>query len=198
MKWWRTLSARERRTLLAGAVLTVASLGYSRVARPVAAHLLTVRESLVRERDLDARERRLLAAAAAQPGRLTRASETLERSRDRFFSGPDTLTATAALSRYVRELARDAGTALESADPEPAAAEVGLLTAIRIRFRASGDLQGLLELVDGLRRGTKQIRIVALGIAPAQSLPAWESPEREALVLAADVEAWALIGEEPE
>jgi type II secretory pathway component PulM len=198
MKWLRARSRRERQSLAVGALLTLLAVGYARVARPLVLHALTVRESLERERGLEARERALLAGSVAHTQRLALAEQALDLARERIFVAGDTLAATAALARYVRDLARETGVAVQGTDAEPVGAGPGALTAVRIRLRVSGDLQSLLELIDGIRRGTRLVRISAFGITPEHSIPAWESPEQESLVLAADLEAWALLEEAPE
>ena len=198
MKWLRSRTARERRTLIAGALLALLAVGYARIARPLVGHALAVRESLVRERDLEARESALLRGSVAHTQRLARAEQAMDQASERIFIASDTLAATAALARYARELARETGVAVQSTDASPAAAGPGALTAVRIRLRVSGDLQGLLELVDAIGRGARIVRISALGITPEQSIPAWESPQQESLILAADLEAWALLEEAPE
>jgi len=195
MKRWSQLQSRERRVLAVGGAIVAASLAYAWVGVPYLGALDRARAELLVERGLDLRERELLAEAPALPALLAVTRSRFALTSSRLFSGVDSLAATAAITWYARDIARTARVLLQSAEREESAPGPGGLTRIRISVRVVGDLEGVLDFVEGLERGTRLINVRALSMAPEQDAPAWQSPEREILTLLATIEGYGSLDE---
>jgi Tfp pilus assembly protein PilO len=190
MKSWSRLQSRERRVLAIGGAIVAAAIAYAWVVVPYLASLDRVRAELMAERGLEQRERELLAEAPAEPALLAETRAQLALVSNRLFSGVDSLGASAALTRYARGIAQSARVLLQSAEPEESAPAPGGLTRIRLSVRIVGDLEGVLDFVEGLEHGVRLISVRALSLAPEQDAPAWQSPQREALTLLATLEGY--------
>ena len=156
----RGLSARERRTVAAGAVVSALALFASLVAVPLGnrwserERLIDAKaEQLARLRALLDDESRLDAAATAREQGLTLAPQ-------RLLSGRTPAVAASALQALIQGFADESRVTVNSLDvagaPDTTAAA---LPAIPATLSAVGDIYGMTALLDRLQHGPRLLEI---------------------------------------
>ena len=157
------LSPRDRRAIALGLWILVPALLTIAVIRPMASGWFEARAALSRERTLLARERGLLPSARDYAQALHDTRVLRARAMARAFTGPDAITASAALARYVRELATRSGLHVEISESRVSSTSpAGLL--LEADARATGDLRDIVEFLQALERGSRIASVERLTI----------------------------------
>jgi hypothetical protein len=185
---WTTMNARERRTLVIGAVVVLAGFAviWGRMYRDA---LGDARDELATERATLARERAAVATARQNPQLQHIADSAMRAMRPRLFEGKDDVMASAELAAYVGEVARRARVWLQDAGTRPATPAAEGVRTLRVEIRAESDVQGTLLFLQGLERGDKLIRIDRLDIShTARS----DDKDAEVLSIAATISGFAV------
>ncbi|HEX8944261.1 MAG TPA: GspMb/PilO family protein [Gemmatimonadaceae bacterium] len=185
---WSTMNARERRTILIGAVVVVAGFGviWARMYRDA---LSAARDELATERATLARERVAVSTARRNPQLQRIADSAMRAMRPRLFEGKDDVMASAELASYVGDVARGARVWLQDAGTRPASPAAEGVRTLRVEIRAESDLQGALLFLQGLERGGKLVRIDRLDISHAARS---DEKDAEVLSIAATISGFAV------
>ena len=186
------LSRRDRRALSLGVPLLLAGLFWRAAVGPYLHEVREVRERLVAERALLARERGLLAAAEGAAADLKVLSDQLIAVAPRLIGGPNTQAATAGLAMFLETGARQRRVWLPRVEPgAPEPAGVGLV-ALPIRLRGESDLEGILTLLHGIENSSKLLRVSSLTIKSTRPGQLVAREEAEVLEFEALVRGYSL------
>ena len=187
------IGQRDRRALAIGAFLIVPVLGWRMIVRPYADALTKTRDQLVVQRRLLARELELLASANRYPAELSRAERALNGVAPRLFTGPDDVTATAALAYYVSDQVRKARLVIQQVETHNAEPAADGVIRLDMTVRAEGDLEGIVTLLRRLESGPKLVRVeqITVEASAGQTLGAMPEAESEALSFAATFRGYA-------
>lgn len=164
--WYRRLSARERRTLAAGALVSSLALLAVWVVLPYASRWQD------REAAIAAQETRLMQLRTLVEGenavRQNLASGQRARSalRRRLLTGSTPALAGSSLQARLQALADTSRVSLDRIDPmaEPGAAADHGLPAIPVRLSGKGDIHGLTSFLIGLQHGEKLLVVDELSV----------------------------------
>lgn len=164
--WYRRLSARERRTLAAGALVSSLALLAVWVVLPYASRWQD------REAAIAAQETRLMQLRTLVEGenavRQNLASGQRARSalRRRLLTGSTPALAGSSLQARLQALADTSRVSLDRIDPmaEPGAAADHGLPAIPVRLSGKGDIHGLTSFLSGLQHGEKLLVVDELSV----------------------------------
>lgn len=157
------LRPRDRRAILAGLSVLLLAGTFVFILRPYAHAVGEARDQLAAERALLARERALLRAASGLGKQQAMLDTAVEWRSERLFTGDRTLAA-AQLARYLDVEAGESRALIERSETIEGAEIVPGLDAVRLRFRAVGDVAGVLELVRRLEDGDRLVRIETLSL----------------------------------
>ncbi len=161
---WSTLSARERRTVTLGAVITIVSLTALYVVRPYRAALADGQDQLATERATLARERAAVAESRRNPELRRMADSAMQNTRSRLFEGKDDVMASAELASYLGDVAKRTRVFLQDAATRPAPPLPSGVRTLRVEIRAESDLLGMLLFLQTLERGDKLLRVDRLDV----------------------------------
>ena len=153
----RTVSARERRTILLGVLLVVPALMWIYGVRPYREALAEARAEVETQRDLLARELALLEDADRYPAAYRSADSALLRAAPRLFDEADDVLATARLASYVAGQALGSRVLLQEAEARTAQRSREGIRRLQIEIRAESDTEGMLRFLNSLERGAKLI-----------------------------------------
>lgn len=192
MKAWRQLRPRDRRALAAGVLLLAPALVFSFVIQPYRRARAELRDRVIEQRGLLARELGLVAAAREGPSQIETAAQALARRRARLMPGRDPLAATATLVQLVGEDARRNGVLLEAIETRSPESAGGGLAAVRIDVRGRGDLEGLLRWLRAMEGGQRLLRVEGLTVARADAGAEPDSTDTETLLLATAIRGYVL------
>jgi hypothetical protein len=164
--WFRRLSARERRVIAAGALISIVALLAVWVVLPFA------RRWQDREAAIDAQETRLMQlrilAGAEAGARQSLVARQRARSaiHRRLFTGSTPALAASNLQALLQGYADTSRVSLERVDlvAEPGTAGDQGLPAIPVRLSGQGDIYGLTGLLNRLHRGEKLLVIDELAV----------------------------------
>jgi len=164
---WSTMSTRDRRAVLLGALVLLPGLLYIWAVRPYQAALSNAKDQLATERATLARERAAIQTARRNPQLQHIADSAMRVMRPRLFEGKDDVMASAELASYLGEVAQRVRVWLQDASTRPAtpAAQGGGVRSLHVEIRAESDLQGALMFLQALEHGDKLIRIDRLDIS---------------------------------
>lgn len=189
---WSTMSARDRRAVMLGAIALLPGLLYVWAWRPYRAALDDTREQLATERATLARERAAIATAREHPELQHVADSAMRAMRPRLFEGKDDVMASAELASYLGEVAAESRVWLQDASTRPAVAATEGVRTLRVDIRGESDLRGTLRFLQALEHGDKLIRVERLDI----SRVARDDEETEVLSIAATIAGFA-VAESP-
>lgn len=188
---WSTMSTRDRRAVLLGAVFLLPWLVFIWGVRPYRNALNDARDQLATERATLARERAAIATAKKNPQLQHVADSAMRAMRPRLFEGKDDVMASAELASYLGEVAGEARVWLQDAATRPSLPGVDGVRTLRVDIRAESDLLGTLMFLQALERGDKLVRVDRLDISRTRNV---EGQDIETLTLSATVSGFA-IGE---
>jgi hypothetical protein len=155
--------------------------------------LTSAREQLQVQRGLLSRELELIAAAGRYPAELTRAEHALRTVAPRLFTGPDDVSATAALAYYVTDQARKARVVVQQVETHNAEPVTDGVTRLDMTMRAEGDVEGIVTLLRRLETGPKLVRVEQITVEQGGSQPLGVSPgpESETLSIGATIRGYS-------
>jgi hypothetical protein len=184
------LSARDRRALRLGLFVIGPVLAWNLIVRPYTQAMRETTERLQVQRELLSKELQLLGSASQYPKVLSRAERTLDATAARLFSGPDDVSATAALAYYVSDHARKARVLVQQVETRNSEPIGDGIVGLDMGLRAEGDLEGIVALLRKLESGPKLVRIEQLTVEQASS--GGDVPSQsETLSIAATIRGYA-------
>jgi len=141
---WSTMSTRDRRAVLLGAVFLLPWLVFIWGVRPYRNALNDARDQLATERATLARERAAIATAKKNPQLQHVADSAMRATRPRLFEGKDDVMASAELASYLGEVAGETRVWLQDAATRPSLPSAEGVRTLRVDIRAESDLLGTL------------------------------------------------------
>ena len=189
---WSTMSARDRRAVLLGAIVLLPPLLYIWAVRPYRNALADARDQLRSERELLARERAAIDMARRNPHLQRVADSAMHEMSPRLFAGRDDVMASAELASYLGEVARQTRLFLQDASTRPAGPTTGGVRTLHVELRGESDLLGILLFLQSLERGSKLVRVDRIDVSQS---PRSEDEDMETLAIAATITGFAI--EEP-
>lgn len=171
------LERRERRVLVAGAVVIAAALTATRGVPAWWRWTQGVRAS-ASETEVEA------ARVERSVGLLPATLDTLEQRKERFvalapdlLSGRDATQAAVALTALVSQAAQAAGMQLGALSVSHDSAGDGLLKTVAVRGDARGDVHGVMAFLGTLERGPLLLAVRDLAISQAEPAAPASRPE---------------------
>ena len=162
-----SISARDRRAILVGALIVLPALFFVWGVRPFLSSLDDARDLLAAERGALARERAAVLAAERNP-ELQRLADSLVRAvSPRLFAGQDDVIATAELVSHLGVIAEQSDVWLQTASTRPALIGASGVRTLQVELRAESDLRGVLAFLQALERGAKLVRVERLDVSVA-------------------------------
>jgi len=192
VKAWTKLRVRDRRALTAGVLLLVPALAFSFVIQPYRRARAELRDRVIEQTGLLARELGIVAAVREVPSQIETAAQALARRRPRLITGRDPLAATATLVQQVGEEARRHGVLLEAIETRAAESAGGGLAAVRIDVRGRADLEGLLRWLRAIEGGQRLLRVEGLTVARSDAGTEPDSADTETLLVATAIRGFVL------
>ena len=186
---WSTMSSRDRRAVMLGAVVLLPALLFIWGVRPYRAALADARDQLATERATLARERAAIETARQNPQLQHVADSAMRAMRPRLFEGKDDVMASAELASYLGEVANDARVWLQDASTRPSLPPTDGVRTLRVDIRGESDLLGALTFLQALERGEKLVRVDRLDISRSAR---GEDEEVETLTIAATISGFAV------
>ncbi|MDB4876665.1 MAG: hypothetical protein JWM41_3111 [Gemmatimonadetes bacterium] len=186
---WSTMSPRDRRAVVIGAVVLLPGFLLIWGVRPYQAALSDARDQLATERATLARERAAVATARQNPQLQHIADSAMRDMRPRLFEGKDDVMASAELASYVGDVARKTRVWLQDAGTRPATPASDGVRTLRVEIRAESDMLGAMMFLQALERGQKLVRIDRLDISRS---PRADEKEAETLSIAATISGFAV------
>lgn len=186
---WSTMSPRDRRAVVIGAVVLLPGFLLIWGVRPYQAALSDARDQLATERATLARERAAVATARQNPQLQHIADSAMRDMRPRLFEGKDDVMASAELASYVGDVARKTRVWLQDAGTRPATPASDGVRTLRVEIRAESDMLGAMMFLRALERGQKLVRIDRLDISRS---PRADEKEAETLSIAATISGFAV------
>ena len=164
--WFQRLSARERRIIAAGALLSGLALLGSWALLPFARHYQE------REAAISAQQSRLVQLRALVHGEpaAKRSLVSLQREhtelRRRLLTGSTPALAASNLQALLQSYADSSRVNLERVDPvaEPGTVAAHGLPTIPVRLSGQGDIYGLIALLERLQHGEKLLAVDELSL----------------------------------
>jgi hypothetical protein len=186
---WSTMSTRDRRAVIIGALVLAPGLLLIWGVRPYQAALSDARDQLATQRATLARERAAVATARQNPQLQHVADSAMRSMRPRLFEGKDDVMASAELASYVGDVARKTRVWLQDAGTRPATPAADGVRTLRVEIRAESDMLGTMMFLQALERGQKLVRIDRLDISRS---PRADEKEAETLSIAATISGFAV------
>ena len=140
-----TLRPQDRRALVAGIVVLVALLGFTRIVQPALASLAQERQALSEQKKLLAREQALLIIAPELPRAQRTVNEALAGESARLFAG-DSVAATAELTSFVTDVASATGVRVSMVEGRPSRATNGV-SQLSVDVRGEGTWRQVLAFI---------------------------------------------------
>jgi hypothetical protein len=134
---------------------------------PWLAYRTGLRDAVQAERDLLARERSAVAAAASHPTRDADLRNALDSARPWLLDASSSIAASGALSRALTELGRASGVLVQEIQARVSEEGSGSLQAVAVSLRALGDLEGLARLLHGIESARALLVTSELTLRPA-------------------------------
>lgn len=190
MNRWGTLTPRDKRALIIGALVLLPALLFVWVVKPYLAVLEESRDFLSVERATLARERATVEAAQRNPGMQLLADSLMRAMTPRLFAGRDDVMATAELVSYLGTVAQEHNVWLQNATTRPAELGDAGVRTLHVALRAESDIEGLLRFLRALETGRKLVHIDRLDVSVA---PGSLSPNGvEPIAITASVTGYAI------
>jgi hypothetical protein len=164
--WYRRLSARERRVVTAGALVSVLALLTAWVVLPFARRWQDREMAIAAQETRLTQLRTLVEGEAAAKQRLASRQQARGALRQRLLIGSTPALAASSLQALLQTYADTSRVNLERVDlvAEPGAAEDRALPIIPVRLSGHGDIYGLTALLSRLQHGEKLLVIDELSV----------------------------------
>jgi hypothetical protein len=192
---WSTLSPKDRRAIVLGAVLVLPWLIFLWGVRPYRTAMAETRDELETARVALSREKAAVAAKPTAPGGQQLADSALVLVAPRLFEGRDDAIASAQLAAYLGTVARRSRVLMEDANTRPSTTSPEGIRTLRVEVRAESDIQGITTFLHNLESGTKLIRVDRLEISRVPGLE--DKNGYETLSIAATIVGFAFTAGKP-
>jgi hypothetical protein len=169
------LALRDRRAILLGLGLLLPAAVWVLGVKPYRAALEDVRDRVVVEKGLLARELALLETAPMLPEKIRRAEAEAAVFEDRLVRAASGVLAEGELTDFLEESAFRSRVLLEEIrggelgrgeEPPPG------LSVVRLHLRGESDLEGVLTFLDEIEKSRLLLRVRGLALEPKVSRPA--------------------------
>ena len=164
------ISARERRTVAVGIVVTVVSLIVAYGAVPFVRRWRAREEVIASQTDRLARLRGLVASEDALRAAVGDRRAALDAGPQRLLSGRTPALAAAALQSALQGYADDSQLMVSRLDVAGAPIAGGTLPRLPATLSAVGDVYGVVDLLDRVRHGPLALEITELTVRPNPAL----------------------------
>jgi hypothetical protein len=192
---WSTMSPKDRRAIILGAVLVLPALIFIWGVRPYRTAMAETREALETARIALSREKAAVAGKPTAPGGQQLADTALFLVTPRLFEGRDDAIASAQLAAYLGTVARRSRVLMEDANTRPSTTSPEGIRTLRVEVRAESDIQGITTFLHNLEAGQKLVRVDRLEISRVPGLE--EKNGYETLSIAATIAGFAFTGGKP-
>jgi hypothetical protein len=186
---WSTMSPKDRRAIILGAVLVLPALIFIYGVRPYRASLTDTRDELETARLALSREKAAVAVTDTNPAGLRTADSALTMVAPRLFEGRDDAIASAQLAAYLGTVARRSRVLMQDANTRPSIASPEGIRTLRVEVRAESDVQGIATFLHNLESGSKLVRVDRLEISRVPGLE--DKNGYETLSIAATIAGFA-------
>ena len=192
---WSTMSPKDRRAIILGAVLVLPALIFIWGVRPYRAAMAETHDELETARLALSREKAAVAGKPTAPGGQQLADSALTLVGPRLFEGRDDAIASAQLAAYLGTVARRSRVLMEDANTRPSMTSPEGIRTLRVEVRAESDIQGIATFLHNLESGTKLVRVDRLEISRVPGLE--DKNGYETLSVAATIVGFAFTGAKP-
>ena len=192
---WSTMSPKDRRAIILGALIVLPALIFLYGVRPYRSAMAETRDELETARLALSREKAAVAAKPTTPGGQQLADSALILVAPRLFEGRDDAIASAQLAAYLGTVARRSRVLMEDANTRPSATSPEGIRTLRVEVRAESDIQGITTFLHNLEAGQKLVRVDRLEISRVPGLE--DKNGFETLSIAATIVGFAFTGGKP-
>lgn len=192
---WSTMSPKDRRAIILGAVVVLPALLFIWGVRPYRAALAETRDELDIARLALSREKAAVTTTRANPDAQRSADSALMMTAPRLFEGRDDAIASAQLAAYLGNVARKSRVLMQDANTRPSSLSPEGIRTLRVEVRAESDIQGITTFLHNLEAGQKLARIDRLEISRVPGLE--DKNGFETLSIAATVAGFAFVASPP-
>lgn len=192
---WSTMSPKDRRAIIVGAVVVLPALLFIYGVRPYRAALAETRDELDIARLALSREKAAVTTTRANPDAQRSADSSLMMTAPRLFEGRDDAIASAQLAAYLGNVARKSRVLMQDANTRPSSLSPEGIRTLRVEVRAESDIQGIATFLHNLEAGQKLVRIDRLEISRVPGLE--DKNGFETLSIAATVAGFAFVASPP-
>jgi hypothetical protein len=186
---WSTMSSKDRRAIILGAVLVLPALIFIWGVRPYRAALEETRDELETARLALSREKAAVAVTSTSPGAQRMADSALIIVTPRLFEGRDDAIASAQMAAYLGSVARRSRVLMQDANTRPSTMSPEGIRTLRVEVRAESDIQGVATFLHNLESGQKLVRVDRLEISRVPGLE--DKNGFETLSIAATISGFA-------
>jgi hypothetical protein len=184
-----SMSPKDRRAIILGAVIVLPALIFIWGVRPYRNAMEVTRDELETARLALAREKAAVAAEPADPGGQKSADSALAMVGARLFEGRDDAIASAQMAAYLGGVARRSRVLMQDANTRPSTTSPEGIRTLRVEVRAESDVQGVATFLHNLESGTKLVRVDRLEVSRVPGLE--DKNGFETLSIAATVAGFA-------
>lgn len=188
---WSTMSPKDRRAIIVGAVVVLPALLFIYGVRPYRTALAETRDELDIARLALSREKAAVTTTRANPDAQRSADSALMMTAPRLFEGRDDAIASAQLAAYLGTVARKSRVLMQDANTRPSSLSPEGIRTLRVEVRAESDIQGVATFLHNLESGQKLVRIDRLEISRVPGLE--DKNGFETLSIAATVAGFAFV-----
>lgn len=178
------LSPRDRKAILGGLAIILPAAAWMAVVRPYVGALGEVRDRVVAERELLAREMALLESAPLLPEAIREAESEAARFEGRMLRAASGVLAEGELTRFLESAAFQSRVLLEQIrsgelargeEPPPG------LSVVRLHVSGESDLEGIMAFLAAMERSPLLLRVRGLALEPETARPATNGREEASL-----------------
>lgn len=187
---WSTMSPKDRRAIVMGAVIVLPALIFIWGVRPYRAAMAATRDELETASLALSREKAAVAQRAA-PVSQRSADSALAMAAPRLFEGRDDAIASAQLAAYLGNVARRSRVLMQDANTRPSTTSPEGIRTLRVEVRAESDIQGVATFLHNLESGQKLVRVDRLEISRVPGLE--DKNGFETLSIAATISGFAFL-----
>jgi hypothetical protein len=192
---WSTMSAKDRRAVILGAIIVLPALLFIYGVRPYRTAMAETRDELETARLALSREKAAVVAKPTAPGGQALTDSALVLVGPRLFEGRDDAIASAQLAAYLGTVARRSRVLMEDANTRPSTTSAEGIRTLRVEVRAESDIQGITTFLHSLESGQKLVRVDRLEISRVPGLE--DKNGFETLSIAATIVGFAFTGGKP-
>jgi hypothetical protein len=189
---WSTMSAKDRRAIVLGAIVVMPALIFLWGIRPYRTAMAETRDELETARLALSREKAAVAAKPTAPGGQQFADSALALVGARLFEGRDDAIASAQLAAYLGSVAKRSRVLMEDANTRPSTTSPEGIRTLRVEVRAESDVEGITTFLHNLEAGQKLVRVDRLEISRVPGLE--DKNGFETLSIAATIAGFAFTG----